>query len=244
MISVSKPAIAQDTHLNAGAVIPAFNAGERIVDVLLKIQKFIPKKQILVVDDGSSDATAKMAQNAGVQVIHHPSNRGKGAALKTGFQKAVQLNLDAVFTLDADGQHDPQFIPAFLKTMREEDSDLVLGRRSFQIGKMPLDRILSNRLSSLVVSITAGEWIPDSQNGYRLIKRQVLEQVSAISKNYEFESEFLIYATLQRFKISHCPMSVIYNQSESHIHRVRDTLRFQKMIVRLSKEKIMRKQNS
>lgn len=240
MISASDTAKAKKKKIIVGAVIPAYNAGDRISDVLLKIQDFIPKNQIVVIDDGSGDPTAEIARKVGVHVVRHAGNFGKGSALRSGFIKAVDMNLDAVFTLDADGQHDPRFVPAFLQTMRDESSDLVIGRRSFRIGEMPLDRILSNRLSSAVVSAAAGKWIPDSQNGYRLIGRKVLESVDATSNHYEFESEFLIRAVHLGFKLSHCAMSVIYEGAESHIHRARDTFRFQKMIIRLLQEKIRR----
>lgn len=219
--------------MKIGIVIPAYNVEERLQDVLLKSLKTIPGKRIFVVDDGSSDSTADIAVSNGVLLFKHDNNKGKGEALKTGFQLILKNNLDGVITLDGDGQHDPDDIPRFISIQEEENADLVLGSRQYRIGEMPVDRICSNRLSSLIVSLVSGKWIPDSQCGYRLIRSSVLKNIRLFSNHYELESELLIKAIRMGYRPSICPITVRYGEAGSHIRRFRDTKRFCRMILRL-----------
>ena len=223
--------------MKIGTVIPAYNVGDRLHDVLLKVVRYIPPKRIYVVDDGSVDSTANVAEQFGVVISQHGMNKGKGEALKTGFQLALEDHLDGIITLDGDGQHDPDSIPEFIQTMETSSCDVVLGVRSFRIGRMPLDRICSNLISSIVVSLTVGKWIPDSQCGYRLIRSSVLRNIYLFSSFYEIETELLIKAVRNGCKISTMPISLIYNDSNSHIKRFVDTKHFCKMILRLIKDR-------
>jgi len=219
--------------MKIGIVIPAYNVEERLQDVLLKTLTTIPGERIFVVDDGSTDSTADVAAFHGVSLFKHDKNRGKGEALKTGFRLILKNGLDGVITLDGDGQHDPGDIPRFISIRKERDADLVLGSRRYRIGKMPLDRICSNRLSSLIVSLISGKWIPDSQSGYRLIRSSVLKDIRLFSDHYELESELLIKAIRMGCRVSFCPITVRYGEAGSHIRRFRDTKRFCQMILKL-----------
>ena len=219
--------------MNIGIVIPAYNTGEGLRTVLSKSLKFVPKERLFVVDDGSTDATADVAASLGVTLFRHAENRGKGEALKCGFKEALKHNLCGVITLDGDGQHDPAFIPDFISIMESQNCDLVLGTRRYCIGEMPFDRICSNRLSSLIVSAVSGKWIPDTQCGYRLIRSDVLKNVSLFSSRFELESELLIKAVKQGFTFAPCPITVPYRNTGSHIRRFQDTMRFCRMILKL-----------
>lgn len=219
--------------MKIGIVIPAYNVEERLQDVLLKSLTTIPGERIFVVDDGSTDSTADVAAFHGVSLFKHDKNRGKGEALKTGFRLILKNSLDGVIILDGDGQHDPRDIPRFISIQEEQDADLVLGSRRYRIGKMPLDRICSNRLSSLIVSLVSGKWIPDSQCGYRLIRSSVLKNIRLFSDHYELESELLIKAIKMGYRVSFCPITVRYGEAGSHIRRFRDTKRFCRMILRM-----------
>ena len=215
-----------------GAVIPAYNTAGRIEDVLSQVLKWIPRNRVWVVDDGSEDSTMKKVLPYGVGFCRHPENRGKGEALKTGFRACLSANAEAVFTLDGDGQHDPSRIPEFLTVMDRTGCDAVVGMRPFSIGEMPPDRIFSNRTSSLITSLAAGRRIIDSQCGFRLYHRRLLERVHPITRRYEMETEMLILASRMGFKIGWCPVENRYAGQVSHIRRFHDTVRFLKLISR------------
>jgi glycosyltransferase involved in cell wall biosynthesis len=221
--------------MNVGAVIPVHNAGERLRDVLIRTAEQIPSARIFVVDDGSSDDTAETAEGIGVKVLRHSENRGKGEALKTGFRQAIANDLEAVFTLDGDGQHDPPDIPILLETMIRTGCDAVLGVRRIEIGSMPLDRLCSNRLSTIVTSIAAKRRFTDSQCGFRLWKTSMLSRLSLESRRFEIESEMLIAASRIGCRFEEASISTVYRKEFSHMNRVLDTARFCRMIIRMMK---------
>lgn len=210
-----------------GAVIPALNAGKHLQAVLEDVKRFLPPANIVVVDDGSTDDTVAAARRSRVKVISHPENRGKGEALKTGCAHlAFKDGIDAVFTIDADGQHAPDEIPAFVRIYEEEGPGIIIGNRMGSIEGMPLIRQLTNRFTSAVISIRAGTKIDDSQSGYRLIGAEILREVDLVTSRYETESEILIKAAKRGAKISSVPIRTIYADEQSTIHPVRDTIRF------------------
>jgi len=217
--------------MKIGIVIPAYNAGHDIRHVLSKTIEYIPKTRICVVDDGSTDDTAKVVTSLGVVLLRHPTNFGKGEALKSGFRFALDSDWDGVITLDADGQHDPEAIPRFMSVFSDSDCDILLGTRPFRVGEMPLDRICSNRLSSLTVSCVSKKWIPDSQCGYRLIKSEVLRHIDLESSHFETETELIIKAARKGYTFAFCPVAARYHSSGSHIRRWNDTRRFCRLMI-------------
>ena len=223
--------------MKIGIVIPAYNAGDQLQNVLSKTQKYVSKNRICVIDDGSNDSTSAIARIFGSDVFRHLKNRGKGSALQTGFRWAVQENLDCVITLDGDGQHDPDHIPDLISVMEKSECDIVLGLRHFRVGVMPLDRICSNILSSFIVSCVAGTKIPDSQCGYRLISHSIFKNIQLESSHYEAESELIIKAAWKKMKIEYCPISLHYGNNTSHMRRFQDTFRFCRLILRLMIER-------
>jgi glycosyltransferase involved in cell wall biosynthesis len=229
--------------MRTGIIIPAYNTGKRLSDVLSKSLKYVPANRVYVVDDGSTDSTADVSVQYGVVLIRHSTNRGKGEALKSGFHLALSDCLDSVFTIDGDGQHDPDYIPDFIRMMEMTNCDLVLGVRSFRIGVMPLDRIFSNTITSALVSLIVRQRIPDSQCGYRLIKTSILDGMRFWSSRYEFENEFLIKTAWRREKIGCVPISLVYGDDQSHIRRWEDTKRFCSLVLRLMSERSRLKDN-
>jgi len=213
-------------------LIPAFNAEKTLSSLIEQISaNNIKKEDILVVDDGSFDSTYEIASSCGVNVLQHKKNKGKGEALKTGFKYALKEGYSGVITLDADLQHDPEFIPEFIKkTESGVNSDVLIGTRIINLKIMPFPRWLSNNLTSIIVSILGDTKVRDSQSGYRYISTEVLKTVKLKTKKYELESELLIKAGRIKFKIDPVPISTIYEGSKSFINPLVDTGRFIKLM--------------
>lgn len=195
------------------ALIPAFEEGPRIGAVVSGARQHLP---VVVVDDGSRDDTAERAAAAGATVVRQVPNAGKGAALRVGFRHAIDAGCDAVVTLDADGQHDPAEIPAFLAAFAASRPGLVVGRRDF--ATMPPVRRLSNTLGGLILSAAVGRSIPDNQSGYRLIGRTLMRTLlSSEESGFEFEVEMIARCIALGLPIEWVPIRTIYAGESSHI---------------------------
>ncbi len=216
---------------NICAIIPSFNVEQTISEVIIKISQFIDISHIIVIDDGSFDQTAAIATKTGAIILQNGINRGKGYSLRRGFQYAIENGLDAVLTLDGDLQHDPLEITNFIELYQKTNADLILGNRTNDFSNMPLDRQFSNKMTSLMISLLTGQRVRDSQTGYRLIKANILRRIKLVSNRYETESELLVKALLNGYKIAHVPIKTIYNNEPSHIHRLVDTFRFLKVFI-------------
>ncbi|MDZ7268328.1 MAG: glycosyltransferase family 2 protein [candidate division KSB1 bacterium] len=209
------------------AVLPAYNPGGAISKVLAEVSDYLPKDHILVVDDGSTDGLQQRVAEAGVQVLRHERNRGKGAALRTAFDFVKRHSTSqAIITLDADGQHPPREIPGFIRAFVETGADLIIGHRSFDFRVMPLARIASNRITSALLSRKLGVEIKDSQCGYRLHSRLLIEQITLETEGYDTESEVIIKACRAGCKVHFHPIATVYAGQKSHIHGARDIYRF------------------
>ncbi len=209
-------------------VIPAYQAAATLGAVLEGIRRVFPSLPVLVVDDGSRDGTAEVARLGGAEVLIHPENRGKGAALKTGFARALERGVSGVVTLDADGQHPPELLPEFLEA--SADADLVLGCRMGDAKSMPWLRRQTNRAMSLVVSALARRFLRDSQCGYRWISARLLREVPLRMSHYDMESEILVRAARQGFRILEIPIPAVYAGEVSSIRGGVDTVRFLRMV--------------
>ncbi len=195
------------------AVIPAHDEAPRIARVVRRTLEHLP---VVVVDDGSSDGTAAVAREAGASVLVQRPNRGKGAALRAGFRRAIDAGYDAALTLDGDGQHDPADIPAFLQAFRETDADLVVGRRDF--ARMPPPRRLANVIGGRAFSWAVGRGVPDNQSGYRLVGRRLMEaMLPSTEPAFEFEVEMLATCIANDWPIAWVPIATIYAGEPSHI---------------------------
>ena len=212
-------------------LIPSYNAAPWLSDVISGAARHIPRSDIVAVDDGSQDHTAHVAAVCGITVLTHPQNRGKGAALKTGFAFALARGYDAVLTIDADGQHDPGSIPALVRAQRATDADIVLGSRMHDLSTMPLHRRCSNTLTSLVISLRTGQSVRDSQSGFRWIRSELLRAIPLTHDGYQLESELLIKALIAGARLAAVPVETIYGGRESFIHPFRDTVRFITLIL-------------
>ncbi len=214
-------------------IIPSYNAGETLPELVKRLRGSVPDIGIIVVDDGSTDDTATVAQECGVILLQHDRNRGKGAALRSGFDYAKSLeSLDAVITMDADLQHSPEDLPRMIKLRQENYPNIILGSRKIRGTKMPYDRRFSNILTSFMMRARTGVNIEDSQCGFRLIGREVLDAVEIKSSGYEAETEFLIKASKCGFSIMSVPVKTIYGTEKSYMTRWHTTKQFTRILFR------------
>lgn len=208
------------------ALIPACNEATRLAAVVSGALAHLP---VLVVDDGSSDDTAAIAERAGAAVLRQRPNQGKGAALRAGFRQAMEAGYDAVLTLDADGQHDPAEMPKFLEAYRRGQADLIIGARQFN--QMPLSRRLANSLGRRAFSWALGQTVPDNQSGYRLISRRLLaELLSSQEQGFEFEVEMIVICVQRGFKLAWVPIRTIYAGEGSHINPLQHVVNFGRVV--------------
>lgn len=215
--------------MNACVIIPTYNEAQNIGELIAKVKS--QNFTVVVIDDGSTDDTGQIARQSGAIVLRNEQNQGKGASLIRGFKYALDNNFDAVLTMDGDGQHLPEDIPYFIRLAAYSDSGIFIGNRMHKTGDMPLIRILTNRFMSWVISSVAKQKIPDTQCGFRLIKKEVIERVKLITLKYETESEILIKASLLGFRIESVPIKAVYMNEKSRINPLIDTLRFIKFII-------------
>lgn len=195
------------------ALIPAYNEEKAIKMVVSQSLKYLP---VLVVDDGSSDATVDFAKEAGAIVICNDKNLGKGAAMINGFKYALENDYQAVMVLDADGQHDPEEIPLFLESYQEHQGNLTIGMRDFS--KMPPIRRLANSLGTFLVNRLSNQYIPDDQSGYRLIDHHVMKLLlDSTEMGFEFEVEMIFACLHAGLAIQWVPIKTIYADENSHI---------------------------
>ena len=209
-------------------VIPAYNVEGTLGGVVAGVREALGAITIIAVDDGSLDGTRKVASRDCDRVIGFPRNRGKGAALRAGFDAALALGARSILTIDADGQHEPGRASQLLAALAT--ADVVVGVRA-RDGAMPLHRRMSNALSSRAISACAGCSLPDTQSGYRAIRGRVVQDVRPAGDRYEFETEFLILAGRAGYLIAAVPVPTIYG-APSHFREFRDSLRVMRIIWR------------
>ena len=209
------------------ALIPAYDAAHLLPPVVAEARTHLP---VLVVDDGSADDTASAAEAAGATVLRQAPNQGKGAALRAGFGRALDDGFDAVLTLDADGQHDPREIPAFLDAYERTRADLIIGAREF--GRMPALRRAANTLGRRAFSWAVGQPIRDNQSGYRLITRRLMEDTLASGESgFEFEVEMIVTCLEHGYRLEWVPIRTIYAGEGSHIRPLHHLRHFVRVVL-------------
>jgi glycosyltransferase involved in cell wall biosynthesis len=215
-------------------IIPAYNEAKSLDSLLKELkEKDLP---IVVIDDGSKDNTFEIAKEKADVVIRNKRNLGKGVSLKEAISYLLKKeNFDYIITMDADGQHAPSDLDKFLKEA-ENGEYFVIGNRMNNPENMPKIRVFTNRLMSFLISQIVGQKIPDTQCGYRLIKREVLEKIKIKTNKFEIDSEILIRAAKEGFLIKSIPIRSIYSKTrKSKISPFMDTIRFIKFITSLKK---------
>lgn len=207
-------------------VIPCFNEGATIEALVIEVRQHLPL--VIVVDDGSTDDTAALAAAAGATVVSHAKNLGKGAALKTGMSAALTRGFEWVLTMDGDGQHRPQDLPAFFRCAEQAGVRLVVGNRMHNAQAIPWLRRQVNRWMSRRLSERAGQLLPDSQCGFRLVNLKVWAGVPLKTDHFEIESEMLLAFIRAGHRVEFVPIQVVGRGRSSHIHPMADSLRWWK----------------
>lgn len=192
--------------------IPAYNEDKVIGDVIKSVNRRILGMyvNILVVDDGSTDQTAKTAKENGIMVLQHCLNRGLGGALKTIFAFAKSGKYDILITFDADGQHKSTCLKQLIKPLIKHECDIVIGSRWLNIQAAPISRILINRIANMATQLMCGLKTSDSQSGLRAFNRKAIDRISIQTDGMEVSSE--IFREIKKHKLSfkEIPIPVIY----------------------------------
>ncbi|MDF1557928.1 MAG: glycosyltransferase family 2 protein [ANME-2 cluster archaeon] len=200
------------------AILPAYNEEVSIGTAVLRTRKYVDR--VLVIDDGSTDRTAEVAELAGAEVIRHPINRGKGAALRSGFNAAN--GADIIVTMDADGQHCPSEIPNLIAPILEGEADVVNGSRYMNgNGKnTPRYRRLGQKVLDKATNFSSGLDVTDSQSGFRAFAAHTIPAFRFRESGFEIESEMLVDAALAKLRVEEVDIWVRYDVDCSTEHPV------------------------
>ena len=211
------------SKIKIAAVIPFFNERNTLGEVINKTLKYVDC--VIAVDDGSTDDSVSfILDSENVILLKLQQNQGKGFALKSGLTKAIQIGCNAVVTLDADLQHNPDEIPELISQLNKYD--IIVGNRLKNLKGMPVQRRLSNLITSFLLTIKTGQKIIDSQCGFRAYREEVIKNVTTLNKGYEAESELLIKASRLGYSIGSSDISTIYGAETSKMKPIRTTFRF------------------
>lgn len=211
-------------------VIPAYREQGRIGSVVRALHPY--GAPVVVVDDGSDDRTADEAAQAGAVVLRHPVNQGKTAALATGFRFAREHGYEFAVTMDGDGQHRPEDLPVFLHAYARGEAAVLIGNRMTNPEGMPWIRRMTNRFTSWLLSRRMGQFVPDTQCGFRLFRCDVAPFEHLQSRRFEGESEVLLRLAEAGIRIGSVPVRSVYGTERSKIRPLRDTWRFFRMLRR------------
>ena len=209
--------------VRAVAIVPAYNEGDTIADVVAGIREVVAR--VVVVDDGSVDDTSERACAAGADVVRHLSNAGKGRAVRTGLRHVLSGDFTHVVLLDGDMQHLPKEAGPLLAAAAETGADVVLGERQFFREQMPASRYHANRLGSRVLSWFVGVPLRDTQCGFRVFRVEALRGLRLRASGYDIETEMLVKIRRRGGRLASVPVTAVYGNERSKLRPVRDTTR-------------------
>jgi glycosyltransferase involved in cell wall biosynthesis len=208
-------------------IIPAYNEESQIASVIRGIKEHLPLAEVLIVDDGSTDETRKVAMEGGATVLSHPFNLGYGAALQTGYKYALRKDYGQIVQMDGDGQHDPFFIGALLETIRKGDADIVIGsrfldaesRRDDSPYRAPFVRKVGMNFFKVITSLLIGQRVTDPTSGYQAMNRKALEWVSGDHFPVDYpDADVIIMLHRAGFRIKEVPVRMFQNQDKKTMH--------------------------
>ena len=194
--------------------IPAYNEEKNIASIIVKLRNITSK--IIVCNDGSTDLTANIAENLGAIVINHPKNLGYGAAIRSIFHKAKELNSEILVTFDADGQHRIDDIQKVVKPIVNNEADIVIGSRFLSHDtKVPTHRKFGIDVITKITNVSIHEKLTDSQSGLRAYNNKVLSEISLADSGMGVSTEILIKASNMDYKIVEVPITILYEGKTS-----------------------------
>ncbi len=206
-------------NLKIVAGMPAFNEEKYVGSLVLKTRQYV--NEIFVVDDGSSDDTAKVAKLAGADVIQHEQNKGYGAAIQSILAEAKKRNADVLVILDADAQHNPREIPRIIKPVMEDNVDFVVGTRQKQAKRIPFYRRIGQKvITSSVKVLSDDETLTDTECGFRAFSRKALNTIELRENGMAVSAETVAEAVRKNLVIKQVPVSVTYSEDSSTLNPV------------------------
>lgn len=218
-------------QLNYTIIIPAYNEALGIEHTLEEIKSLPGSPEVIVVDDGSSDGTSEIVEKSGVRVVRHKTNKGYGAALKTGILSASN---DAIVITDADGTYPIAVIPELVQTYFDEDLDMVVGARTKKDAKIPLIRRPAKWAITRLASYLSRENIPDLNSGLRVMKRSVVERfLRMLPDKFSFTSTITLAMLTNNYDVKYVPIDYFERKGKSKIRPIHDTLNFTQLIIRM-----------
>jgi glycosyltransferase involved in cell wall biosynthesis len=226
-----------DMRAHVAAVVPCFNAGERVAPVVAGLREFLD--HVIVVDDGSTDGATAALGELGATVIVFPENQGKGFAMIRGFRETLAIpEVTCAVIVDADGQHDPKELPQLYAAFVEQGADLLIGAREFDQAHVPWRSRFGNKFTAGITRILLGQRIGDTQSGFRLHSRRLLQFIveRVPGGRYETEMEILVKAVRGEFRVTTAPIKTIYEEGNpsSHFNKFRDSFRIYRKLFKVT----------
>lgn len=213
-------------------IIPTFNESEKIGEVVKSLYD-LGWETIVVVDDGSTDASATIAHEAGAYVVSHMINRGAGAAVMTGLRVAQILDADSAVTFDADGQHDSQDVEVLVSAMETQGVDVVLGVRDFSSKIMPRSNKVANYIGNLFTWLIFRIYVNDSQSGLRAYSRRAMQTIQFDYQGYEYCSAIIGQIKQKKMKYAEVPIATRYSEYSTNKPMKQNLLNGVKTLIRL-----------
>ncbi|HXX34054.1 MAG TPA: glycosyltransferase family 2 protein [Thermodesulfobacteriota bacterium] len=214
--------------LHTIVLIPVYNEGRRIGQVIEEIRSMLPQVDVLVIDDGSTDDGRQRAMEAGAKVISHPFNLGYGSALQTGYKYVLKKGYETVVQMDGDGQHDPSFISDLLAVVQRGEADIAIGSRflkkeegggSGPCYQVPFTRRLGMKLFGEITSLLIRQQVTDSTSGYQAMDRRVLEWVSGDKFPVDYpDADVIIMLYRAGFQIKEVPVRMVESPGKKSMH--------------------------
>ena len=208
----------QETRPKVLAGLAAYNEARYVGSIVVQTRQYVD--EVIVVDDGSTDSTARVAELAGATVIRHGENRGKGAAVQSILAEAKKRKPDVLVLLDADAQHDANEIPALIKPI-SQGFDLVIGSREAQKDKTPKYRRIGQKVIFGSSRLASGTKVADSESGFRALSPRAINELDLKAQGFAIESEMITFAADKNLKITEVPISNIYTKDGSTLNPVR-----------------------
>lgn len=208
--------------LNVCVIIPTFNNQQTVIKVIEDVRKYTP--DIIVINDGSTDKSTEYLQEiTDIELITYHPNKGKGYAIRRGFERALEKGFDYAITLDADGQHYPDDLHVFAETLNKEPDSLLIGSRNIQTQGMPSKNTFANKFSNFWFWAETGQKLPDTQSGFRLYPIKSYKKTRFFTNKYEFEIEVLVRSAWSGINIIPVPIKVDYPEDRvSHFRPLPD----------------------